>query len=290
MGIALGTVQFGLDYGINNAAGKVQAGEVKKILDFARQYGVQYIDTASSYGDSEEVLGRYFQGNDKGYKVISKLNPIDVYQPDVVQKNVDASLKRLSLDSLYGYLVHRFKDFMNAPQIMDDLNEAKKSSKVQKVGFSLYSPMELDELLAKDVNFDMVQFPYSVFDRRFEPYFERLKAKDVEIHVRSVFLQGLAFMDGRTLPTFLKSAEAQLNKLEETARKNGLSHQDICLNFGLMNFNVDQVVFGVDSLDQLKNNLASLDKMSGVMKIKEQLKEIEIKDEKILLPYLWSKK
>ena len=172
--ISLGTAQFGQEYGIANARGKVSKNEVVEIFDYARRVGINCIDTAFVYGVSESVIGGYLRENPSNFKIVSKLPPLEQYRPGKVAELLGQSLEHLGIKQLYGYLLHRFNDILVNGKIWDDLAHIKKSGKVEKIGFSLYSPEELVLLLDKEIEFDIVQVPYSIFDRRFEKQFSLL--------------------------------------------------------------------------------------------------------------------
>src|SRR5690606_3338778 len=123
------------------------------------------------------------------YRIISKYPP---NQPDKrIAVAFQESLQQLRVDSLYGYLLHSFASYSSKPGILDELLELKASGRVEKVGISLYHPAEAEELLRQNAPIDLVQFPYSIFDRRFEQLLPELRSRGIETHIRSVYLQGL---------------------------------------------------------------------------------------------------
>lgn len=285
--IALGTAQFGMDYGIGNKYGKVSAEEADRILRCAARNGINMLDTASAYGDSEEVIGRFVPEKKPGFRVISKLPTAAAYSPDTVEKALLASLKRLKSDCLYGYLVHSADDFFKDEGIWDDIVAARDKGLIKKAGFSLYTTDDLETLLEKRLEIDIIQCPYSIFDRRFERYFEILKRKNIEVHARSVFLQGLPFVDPYSLTGSLAGAREHILKLNHLSYENGISAAAICLNFVLSNDLVGTVVIGVDSLDQLNANIENIGLAEKISNIKGSLEQLNIQNEDILLPYRW---
>ena len=285
--ISIGGVQFGQDYGIANTRGQVPQSEVFAILNYAQSAGIEYLDTAFAYGESESVIGEYLGEYPNRFKIVSKLPPLEQYGPGKVEEFFMQSLQRLRIKQLQGYLLHRFKDILISGDLWNDLICMKKSRRVEKIGFSLYSPDELSFLLDKKIDFDMVQVPYSVFDRRFEKYFDLLNKKGIEIHARSVFLQGLAFLEADGLPAPLKMARPQLENLRQIAGDQKISVGALCLNFVLANRHIDKIIIGVDSLAQLQNNVAGIDSMASVQEVYGQLNSVKIEREEILLPYQW---
>jgi aryl-alcohol dehydrogenase-like predicted oxidoreductase len=278
--LALGTVQFGLDYGINNLTGQVKISDIQTILAFANSVGLDTLDTASLYGSSEENLGQCDLDN---FKIISKLPPSSAVEiNDILQQ----SFNRLQAKSLYGYLFHHFSTFEKDEKILDELQNLKAKGKIQKIGFSLYNPIELEILLDKNIDFDLVQVPYNIFDQRFDDYFSILKSKGIEVHTRSSFLQGLFFKDLSTIPTHFQSIFSKLEQLNQY----DIDKAALCLNFVISNPNIDKAVIGVDSVEQLKRNVESLESLEKVEGIRAELKTLRVNDELIINPSLWQLK
>lgn len=285
--ISLGTVQFGQDYGIANTTGKVAKEEVFRILDYAKYAGICNLDTALAYGDSELMIGEYWKGDPGEFKIVSKAPSLERFKQGEVERNLKASLSRMGLKKIYGYLLHRFSDIQSNDEIWNGFLRMKNDGLVEKIGFSLYAPEELGYLMDRKFDFDIVQIPYSIFDRRFEPYFAVLASRNVEIQARSVFLQGLAFLDTRDLPVALQAARPQLERLQLIADDRKIPVEAICLNFVLLNPHIDRVLIGIDSLEQLKRNIAATELLENVGGILEQLQEIVIEKDDILMPTRW---
>jgi len=250
--IVLGTVQFGCHYGINSA-GRPNEEEVRSILQKSADAGITKLDTSSAYGDSESVLGACMP-SDVNFHIISKYPKSDM---SVREKFMD-SLKRLKVLKLYGYLLHHFELYCNNKAIWNEFIKLKQEGLVEKIGFSLYTTEELELLLRDNVPFDLLQVPYNIFDKQFEPYLQMLKERGVEIHVRSTFLQGLFFMNREKLPKKLQPFKSYLLQLDEYAREHQISVAEVALNHNLHNPAIDGVLIGVDNQSQLIKNLQSI--------------------------------
>ncbi|WP_341226362.1 aldo/keto reductase [uncultured Arcticibacterium sp.] len=275
--LAIGTVQFGMNYGINNKKGKPSLSAVSEILEYAKSQGIDTLDTAALYGSSEKALG---QCDLDGFNIVSKLQPCKEGDFD---KNLDSTLKNLNREEIYAYLFHHFSTYLEDDLLMERMMEAKREKRIKKLGFSLYNPAELELLLEKEIKFDIVQVPFSVFDQRFDAQLVKLNSEGVEVHVRSVFLQGLFFMDVKEIPNYFQSIIPKLESLNEY----DLKKTSICLNFVLLNPNIDKVVVGIDNLDQLKNNISTLSDSSLVNEMYEELKGYRVDDEMIINPSNW---
>ena len=273
--LVLGTVQFGLQYGINSA-GRPSQEAVKSILNEAAKGGITTLDTSSAYGNSEEVLGESIAVPGQ-FKIVSKYPKGET----PVGEMLNSSLKRLNVDRLYGYLLHHFEVYKNNPKVWNQFIALKESGKVQKIGFSLYTPDELEFILKNGSPFDLIQVPFNIFDKKFLPYMKELHEKGVEIHVRSTFLQGLFFKDRNALPEKLQPMKKYLLLLDEFSKKSGLSISEIALNYNLQNSYIDGVLIGVDNVEQLQMNLNSVKDTPIDI-------EIEVKEQELLNPVNWN--
>jgi aryl-alcohol dehydrogenase-like predicted oxidoreductase len=159
----------------------------------------------------------------------------------------------------------------------------------ENIGFSIYKTDELESIFEKNIHFDVIQLPYSIFDRRFERYFLRLKERGVIILVRSIFLQGLAFLNPDTLDGNLFKARGHLSKLNGLSSDTGIPINALCLDFALLNPKIDRVVIGVDSLEHLRKNIEDLSFVNEVRNIYDKLDVFSIDEEDIILPYRWDK-
>lgn len=283
--LVLGTVQFGLSYGINNKRGKIPKEEVFQILKYAHQKGINFLDTARSYGISEKVIGKYIKNSLDSFKIVSKLS---FEKTENIETNFNNTLKRLNLKKLYGSLVHDFHSFFKNTEIWQFLGKLKKDKKVQKIGFSLYYPEELEYLRREKIIFDIIQVPYSIFDQRFAESFKWLKKQKIEIHARSVFLQGLVFKQTNKLSSGFLKIKNKLEKLNELSNELKIPVSAVCLNFVFLNKYINKVVIGIDGLDNLKENLSNLKYREKTKKVYNELLKLKEEDENIILPVNWA--
>lgn len=279
--LALGTVQFGLDYGISNRDGQTPEKEVKEILALAHQSGIKTLDTAWAYGSSEQILGKTLPFN-HAFEIISKFPTVDPGR--TLSDYARESLDRLGIKQFYGYLAHTADVLKQNNALWSQLQQLKAEGLVLKVGYSLYSPSELQYLLNMNMMPDLVQVPYNIFDRRFEPHFEMLRDNGVEIHTRSAFLQGLFFTDPEKLPTFFDSVKLQLKQVRDKFSSSSDLSASL-LYFCASHPAVSRVVVGVNTADQLSDNLNGLKDVKSA-----EWPLFFLKDESILLPYHWPKK
>lgn len=273
--LVLGTVQFGLQYGVNSA-GRPSKEAVKSILAKASEGGITTLDTSSAYGNSEEILGECVTF-DECFKIISKYPKGETPVGEMFR----SSLNRLKVSQLYGYLLHHFEVYKNNLKVWDEFLALKECGKVQKIGFSLYSPEELELILKNNSPFDLLQVPFNIFDKKFLPYMKELHENGVEIHVRSTFLQGLFFKDRETLSEKLKPMKRYLLQLDDFSKESGLSISEIALNYNLQNPYIDGVLIGVDNVEQLQMNLLSVNETPIDI-------EIEVKEKELLNPVNWN--
>lgn len=280
--LVLGTVQFGLNYGINNQAGQVSQSEVKAILKVAHSNGINTLDTSSAYGNSEFILGEAFALDVANFRIVSKYPQSNRCVRDVFND----SLFHLHQSKLYGYLVHHFEYYQSHSKIWDEMCCLRDEGKIEKIGFSLYTVSQLQYLLDRNVAFDILQFPYNILDRQFDPYLRDLKRDGVEIHTRSAFLQGLFFKDVNSLGVKLLPLKSCLENIHDYCEKNELSVEQFTLNYVASNPFIDGVLIGVDSHEQLEANINAL-QCSIRQKDMAFISSIEIENCELLNPLNW---
>ena len=273
--IGLGTVQFGLSYGISNTRGQTSPQEVKKILQIAKKLKIDLLDSASGYGNAEEVLG---QNNLKDFNLVSKFLPPAVGLG--LKEQLEQSLYQLNVAKLYAYLAHRPLDLLSSPGQWKELQYYKEQGFIDKIGFSLNEPQELKKLLEAGMKPDLVQVPYNFFDRRFENAIKDLKNRGCEVHTRSTFLQGLFFMD----PDKLDEHFAEVKPLLKKMKGKDESLPGKLLKFVVDRPFIDKVITGVENSLQLEQNISEFETASPLPELKLKISN------KILIPSKWPKK
>lgn len=285
MKLALGTVQFGLDYGIANESGRVTEHEAGAILKRAQSCGVDTLDTAIAYGDSENVLGRLGL---TGWKTITKLPAVPDDCSDVmlwIRHQLHLSMNRLGVTQLYGVLLHRPGQLIEhiGPDLYAALLDVQAQGLVSKIGVSIYAPAELDALL-NSFHLDLVQAPLSILDRRLldSGWAKRLNEAAVEVHARSAFLQGLLLMPVSQRPVSFNRWIYIWKTWDHWLCKVGLTPLQACLRFFNDLPEIDRVVVGVDTASQLNEILlASTGKLSSLPEFDP------LEDERLINPATW---
>ncbi len=290
--LCLGTVQLGMKYGIKNQLNrKPTIQESFTVLETAIQRGIDYFDTASIYGNAEEVLGE-FGINKYNVKVISKLKPnLDIAAINIVnqvQIEIEKSLQRLNINYLDGYLLHEAKDFYR-PEILDGLLRCKKKGLIKHIGVSIYEPEDAVYAVQSGM-VDYIQIPYNVFDQRLDrtEFFVFTKKNKIKVFARSVFLQGLLLLNEERIPNYLKNVKPYLIKFHQIINKYNYSPVEAAFLFSYLHEGIDKVVFGVDTSKQLIDNFSILEKISAFKLCYNELfgAFLDI-DRKIITPSLW---
>ncbi len=284
--LALGTVQFGLDYGINNSGGRVPDAESMVIMREGMQRGIDTLDTAQAYGQSEAVIGAFQRASARPYRVVTKFSTPG---PDSsLSDSLDRSLAALGQDRIYGFLAHDFDSIRRNERVWGALQALRQEGRVEKIGFSVYHPAEIEWATDRGLDFDLVQIPHNVFDRRFEDLLPSLKLAGVTVHSRSAFLQGLFFADPDSLSSHFSAVKPKLQKFRSWASDQGHSLAALLLGFCLARSELDRIVVGVDSLAQLQQNLTAMDRLSpDEGDWYDVLSELVESDEQVLLPSHW---
>jgi aryl-alcohol dehydrogenase-like predicted oxidoreductase len=284
--LILGTVQMGLAYGINNTVGKISLGNSLDILEYAYSQGIQILDSAEAYGNAHKVIGTFHRNHpNKKFEVITKLP--HQFDADINDK-VNTYLSDLSVNQLNALLFHSFSSYKENINNFDVLMGLKAKGKIKYIGVSVYTNKEIEDVLLND-DVDIIQLPFNLFDNENlrGNILEQAKAKGKIIHTRSALLQGLFFKDANADNKTVKSLKSELLQLSAISKVNKLSIVQLALNYCLQQTTIDNVLIGVDSKQQLKDNIESLNYTIGKEAILE-INSIKVKDVNLLNPSLWN--
>lgn len=281
MKLGLGTVQFGLEYGINHKA-VPSVEEIKNIIELSKLSGIKIIDTAYSYGNSEELLGQCFN-NEHNFNIVTKT--IKDTNPDKIGKAFEESLKRLNQKSVYGFMFHEPSVLLenNAKPLWNKLISLKDDGFVKKIGVSVYTAEEIDIILER-FKIDIIQLPINLFDQRLihSGHLKKLKDKGIEIHARSIFLKGLVFKKPDELSEYFNPYKEFFFRYHKIIEENNCSALELSLNFGKNIPEIDSILCGVRSVLQLKEIVDAYNKSCCV-----DYSELFVNDEKLLNPRFW---
>lgn len=275
MKLSIGAAQFGLDYGVTNTSGCVSEEDVRAILNLANRFNVDVIDTAIAYGCSESVLGKMGLCS---WKVITKLPALPEGEKNIsswVVGQISDSLQRLNMDKLHGLLLHRPSQLLekSGAELYSALQLLKSEGLVSKIGISIYETSELNALCGRYV-FDLVQAPVNILDRRFvrTGWANRLKNEGVEIHARSVFLQGLLLAKKNNRPLKFNRWSPVWKKWDDWLSVMSLTPLEACLRYVNQLEDIDKFIVGVTSpfelqeiLDALKGGLDQLPEFGNLL-------------------------
>jgi uncharacterized protein len=256
--LILGTVQFGLDYGINNSEGKPDIKSVKSILEYAISQKIHILDTADAYGNSSEIIGMFNRQTTDRFDIITKFKNIEKSTLSV-EKWINESISKLNVNSLWGCMFHSADDYFNNSEILNEFVKFQQTGIIKYIGVSIYTNKQF-EVVINDQRVNLIQLPYNLLDNikiRGE-LIEKAKEKGKIIHVRSVFLQGLFFMNISKLPDKLLPLKPLLTKLHNLTEEYEISMESMALNYCMNNENIDGILIGIDSVEQLKLNVNSL--------------------------------
>ncbi|HEX2673867.1 MAG TPA: aldo/keto reductase [Polyangiaceae bacterium] len=255
--LALGSAQFGLDYGITNRAGQVDEKEIDAILALAAESGVDTIDTARLYGESEAVLGRRLPAESE-FRIVTKTVKIGNLSPEYAVQQLHAglaaSLEALRRPSVYALLFHDPSDLTGSlgPVLWSALAKLKSAGVVEKVGVSAYEAVEVDRVLDR-YPVDIVQLPFNAIDSRLVDggQLERLAGAGVEVHARSLFLQGLLLLPLDQIPPRFAPVRSALEQLDAEFARRSLSRLEGLLAMTFHYSEITRFIVGVTSAGDL---------------------------------------
>lgn len=261
--LSLGTVQFGLDYGIANKDGQPTQSDVNKIIQYVYDNGINCFDTAQAYGNSEEVLGVSIKDKNNIF-VISKLKS-DLFIHNL-EMNIANSLNNLNINCLYGLLLHDSELLYNWNKEYSLLiDKLITQNKIKYFGVSIYSNKDFELALNND-SIKFIQVPFNIFDQRaiYLHWFKKAKAKNKLIFIRSIFLQGLLLMDINKIPNHLADAKKYLLKVEKYCNELKITKNELALNFVDTVAKESIILFGCDNLAQARDNISTYNNLKNL--------------------------
>ncbi len=285
--ICLGSANFGSNYGYKN--NKLKIKDLKKIIEKAKKENIKFFDTAFSYKNSEKNLGKFAS---KSFEIITKIPKVPSSKTNIkkwIKITINKSFKNLKKAKIYGILIHDIKVLENkkkAKIILEYLEELKNKNKIKKIGISVYSLKELKKCF-KVYNFQIVQFPFNIFDNRIikSKLILKLKKKNVELHARSIFLQGLLLEDSKFFEKKFKTHKKKIIIFEKWIKKNNLNKLQACIKFAFNTKIIDKFVIGFSKYDQFIEIIKILKKRTVINSLPKELTNI---NSKLLNPKLWN--
>ena len=285
MKIALGTANFGQKYGLSKKNIKSNK-KIKKILKFSNNSNIKLIDTSDNYGSSEALLGK---NNLKDFKVITKLKISDNEKKsdnleNIIFEKIEQSLFKLNIKKLYAILLHNSNDLKGNKKykLIKILKKLKKKNLVSKIGISIYDPKELD-FIWPFWKPDIVQCPFYIVDKRIyeSGWLNRLKKNKIEIHVRSIFLQGLLLKNEKSIPKKFKKWENIFKELNSYCDDENILKIQVCINFIKSFKKISYVVIGFENILQIKKIIKYFNNK------KKKYPSLICGDAKLINPQLW---
>lgn len=251
--LILGTVQLGLDYGINNSSGKPDETEAFSILEEAGKNQIKYLDTAAAYGTSEKIIGEFQRNNPHSFEINTKLS----LGNNSISEIVEERLRVLNCQNLNILFFHKFNDLVNIRDSeINEFKTLKSLNKIRKLGVSIYTNEEFKFAIESEY-IDVIQIPYNLLDcdREKSELINQAKISGKEIHARSIYLQGLFFMSLDSVPSKFKDLLPDLERINNLSKETGYTLQELALNFVLSNPQIDFVLFGSETIRQLRENI-----------------------------------
>lgn len=284
--LILGTVQFGIDYGVNNSIGKLEENQVLELFKIAHNQGIRILDTAEVYGNAHEIIGNFHKKNDDSrFKIITKF-PHSVKYNSINNKVLEY-LEQLAVSSIEVLMFHSFESFKTNYKALDSLKELKSKGSIKNIGVSVYTNEHLKQLLNEDL-ITVIQFPFNMLDN-FNvrgDLLDQLKQKGKSIHTRSAFLQGMFFKNTNDKSPIVQNLKTELKILNQIIIDSNCSMEELALSYCLHQENIDNVIIGVDSILQLNANIKASSYNISQDDIKV-INNIQVKDLDLLNPSLW---
>lgn len=286
--IILGTAQLGMKYGITNDNNKPSSVQAHNILDFAYKNGIKFLDTAINYGDSQALIGSFRKQSP--FHISTKIPLINLNKAHRnIRDEVTKSLLELRVKCIDCCFLHSTEQLLSddGEIIWDCMRSLKEEGLIKKIGFSVYDPDEITSALRKKFIPECIQLPVNLFDNRFEKsgLLDRLHALDIEIHARSIFLQGLLLKTSQSLPVHFKKWSTLWDSLDLFLDSNHLDRYQYLLEYILRDHRVSKIIIGISSLAELHYLINNIDKLP----IKEfKYFSLPQVDEELIDPRKWN--
>ncbi len=287
--ICLGTVQFGMPYGISNKSGKASQIDVTSTMQYAYENGITMLDSAPSYGNSEEVIGKTIgEGN---WDIITKTPGFTT--KEIKNKHLEnlvytfnKSIEKIGRSSLYGLMIHACDDLLKpgGSLLLQKMDDLKSAGLVKKIGVSLYNSEQIDFILDR-FDIDLVQLPFNILDQNLYTgnWIKKIKNHNIEIHARSALLQGLLLMSANSIPSYFTPVKKKLDIFYKASKELSLSRLELALGFVMNIDEIDKIVIGVNNVNQLREVVQA----AQIEINSSDLKSLSIDDQNYTNPSLW---
>lgn len=282
--ILIGTANFQKKYGFFNKS-QVNYNELRRIVSSIKRKKIKGIDTAISYKNVDDLLGNIKISNLKIYSKIPKLPENCKNVENWVENQVKKSKNKLKIKTFEGFYLHNPSDLLSKKgvKLFKTLKRLKKDGIVNKIGISIYE-FSTFEKINKDFKMDMIQIPFNIFDRRInlKKIAKIVKKENIEIHVRSIFLQGILLKEKNEISTYFNKWDNVLSRWNKWCFKNKLSKLQTCINFVFNNKIADKIIIGIRSTKEFREIIKCVEKKS-----KKYPKNIYSKDLGLIDPRRW---
>ena len=283
MKLIIGTAQIGMRYGVAGG-GDFDQRKVDDLLKLAVSHNINSIDTAPGYGDAHLKIGKSAV---KNLNIITKLPKLNLKTNHYkkIKNDVKNYLTTLNCRKLYCLLLHNPKDFLssNGNSIYLALNLLKEEGLIEKFGVSTYELEDLNSIV-DNFKIDIVQHPVNILDRRLEKSgtLKKLNIQGIEVHCRSVFLQGLLLLNLERINSKFYPFRKDLLKIHNFSMKSQKTIQEICLSYVLNIKNISKIIVGIDDKKQLKELIKIIENKEVI-----NIPEFKISNKNILDPRTW---
>tara|TARA_B100000900_G_scaffold411973_1_gene432774 strand:- start:34567 stop:35421 length:855 start_codon:yes stop_codon:yes gene_type:complete len=280
--IIIGSAQFGTKYSLNNKK-VLKSDECEKIFRKCKINKIKFLDTAFDYFEANKILKKL---GCKDFNVITKIPKMNFKSTSYHENKIFNLLNDYNIKQFYAILLHdeKFIFTKDGEKMFNFLKYLKKNNVTKKIGVSVYNFSVLKNIV-KNFDIDIVQCPINVFDREFieKSNINDLKKKKIEIHARSIFLQGLLLLKSKQIPRKFKKYDRYFVEWENYLKKNKISNYLNCINFIKKQLQIDKVIVGVDNVNHLDEFIKNWKKK---VFFNDDF-NLEIKDKNLLKPYLW---
>lgn len=287
-GLILGAASFKSNYGLDKKY-SLKKRELIKIFNFCLKEKILYIDTSNNY-----KLTNFSNYNKsiKKFRIILKINFnfLEKKTPRQLKNEifllVQNFLSKNKIKKLYCVMLHSENTMIskNKIKIYEVLKSLKEAKLTNKIGISSYDLKKTINIIKK-FDFDILQFPYNLFDQRINnnSILKILRKKNIELHIRSIFLQGIFFIKFEKLPYFFYKWKNLFNYLRKLLIKKNINILNLCLSHAFnLKYHNKKIIIGIKSFKHL-NEIVNSKIIRDVVFPKTKAS----KEKNLIIPYLW---
>ncbi len=277
--LILGTANFLNPYGI--LENKIPKNKIKNILKYSKKKKIKYLEISRDYKNSHFFISQF----SKFFKIYNKINLSPSFLKSINENNLNKylNINKKNKNISYAVTLRKPSNLFNqdGKRFFEILKKMKSEGKIKKIGISIYNTKKLKKII-NNFKIDYIQLPLNIVNKEvFISTKKIIKKRKIQIHARSIFLQGLLLKKTKDLPKKIIRLKQDWSHIDDTLEKIKISRFSACINY-VLNFKIDKILFGINDYNQLNEILR-------FKKIHKKIPFFLIKRKNLIDPIYWLK-